>query len=176
MMQIERNSLLAGIFLLAGIIGPASAGIVLERGGLPTPTIASRSTRTTCEDPNQTTGYPDYDLFCKCPPYAPDSPAFGNPHLGLVSCDTKCSPADPTQTLVRPENDSLSSCMKACTGSFEKAKRAQDTGLDTRQEDYWFCHGINFIEGELCEFFGSIGSREFVEGGGNCWYLDGLDG
>ncbi|KAI0004850.1 hypothetical protein F4779DRAFT_599055 [Xylariaceae sp. FL0662B] len=178
MLQNRHNPLIAGFLLLAAIMAVAVAGVALERRDLPTtPTVASRFTETApCEDPSQTTGYPDYDAFCKCRPYAPDSPAFGNPHLGLISCDTKCSPANPTQTLVRPENDSLSSCMNACTGSFEKVKLARGARLDARQEDYWFCHGVNFIQGELCEFFGSIGSREFVGGGGDCWYLDGLDG
>ncbi|KAI6087283.1 hypothetical protein F4821DRAFT_236813 [Hypoxylon rubiginosum] len=142
----------------------------------PTPTVASGPTASACDTPNQTTGYPDYNAFCQCPPYTPDSIAFGNPYLGLVRCDTKCSPAVASQTLVRPENDSLDACMKACTGSFEKAKRGE-FDLDRRQNgDYWFCHGVNFVQGELCEFIGSLGSREFIAGGSDCWYLDGLDG
>ncbi|KAI1773595.1 hypothetical protein F4818DRAFT_421067 [Hypoxylon cercidicola] len=142
----------------------------------PTSTVASSPTASACDKPNQTTGYPDYNSFCQCPPYTPDSVAFGNPYLGLVRCDTKCHPAVATQTLIRPENDSLDSCMEACTGSFEKAKRGE-FDLDTRRDsDYWFCHGVNFIQGELCEFIGSLGTREFIAGGSDCWYLDGLDG
>ncbi|KAI1396130.1 hypothetical protein F4819DRAFT_150925 [Hypoxylon fuscum] len=157
--------------LLSAITSTALAGCV-KRDDSPTPTVPSGPTVPGCDVPNQTTGYPDYNAFCHCPPYAPDSIAFGNPYLGLVRCDTKCYPADLTQTLVRPENDSLASCMNACSGSFEKAKRE----LGTRQDDdYWFCHGVNFVQGELCEFIGSLGSREFIAGGSDCWYVDGLD-
>ncbi|KAI2612726.1 uncharacterized protein GGS25DRAFT_518411 [Hypoxylon fragiforme] len=135
----------------------------------PNPTIPREATGTTCENPNQTTGYPDYNAFCQCPPYAADSPAFGNPHLGLVRCETKCMPADSAHRVSRPETGSLDECMKACSGSFEKR------GLEERQQD-WFCHGVNFMQGQLCEFIGSIGATEFVEGGSDCWYMDGLDG
>ncbi|KAI0834530.1 hypothetical protein F5Y06DRAFT_278892 [Hypoxylon sp. FL0890] len=153
----------------------ALAGVVPKGYASPTPTTVSGTTGTTCDNPNQTTGYPDYNSFCQCPPYTADSPAFGNPNLGLVRCDAECTPANPTQTLIRPENHSLASCMNACTGSFEKAKRGEFE-LDMRQDgDYWFCHGVNFIQGELCEFIGAVGTRKFVEGGSDCWYLDGLD-
>ncbi|KAL7625928.1 hypothetical protein AAE478_002697 [Parahypoxylon ruwenzoriense] len=154
-----------------------AAVVPVERDDSPTPTTPDGTIGTACDNPpNQTTGYPDYNSFCQCPPYSSGSPAFGNPYLGLVRCDTKCHPADAAQTLVRPENDSLASCMNACTGSFEKAKRGE-LELGARQDDdnYWFCHGVNFVQGELCEFIGSIGTREFVEGGSDCWYLDGLD-
>ncbi|XXH04323.1 hypothetical protein Hte_010737 [Hypoxylon texense] len=167
MLRTTRVSLCFGL-LLSAFASTACAS--------PTPTVASGPTASACDKPNQTTGYPDYNSFCQCPPYTPDSIAFGNPYLGLVRCDTKCYPAVSTQTLIRPENDSLDSCMKACTGSFEKAKRGEFE-LGARQDgDYWFCHGVNFIQGELCEFIGSLGSREFIAGGSDCWYLDGLDG
>jgi hypothetical protein len=125
-----------------------------------------------CEDPpNQATGYPVYDSFCRCPPYSADTGAWGNQYLGLARCETKCTPVNPTQTLIRPENDSFDACIKACTGSFEKAKRYQK-----RQDpDYWFCHGVNFIKGELCEFIGTTEDMTFEAGTSNCWYLDGLD-
>ncbi|KAI0880734.1 uncharacterized protein GGS22DRAFT_174077 [Annulohypoxylon maeteangense] len=150
---------------------------VLNRDPTPTTTTAPGTSSTTCENPNQTTGYPDYNAFCQCPPYTADSPAYGNPYLGLVRCDTKCAPANPTQVATHPENGSLQDCMNACTGSFEKAKRAEEGGLEARQgdPDYWFCHGVNFIQGELCEFIGQLGTREFVEGGSDCFYVDGLD-
>ncbi|KAI0378667.1 hypothetical protein F5Y04DRAFT_143278 [Hypomontagnella monticulosa] len=139
----------------------------------PTPTTPSESTGTACENPNQTTGYPDYNAFCQCPPYAANSPAYGNPYLGLVRCDVTCRPAVASQTLVRPENGSLDACMKACTGSFEKAKRGE---LENRQDDdYWFCHGVNFKQGELCEFIGAVGTQEFVEGGSDCLLVGGLN-
>ncbi|KAI1477259.1 hypothetical protein K445DRAFT_321557 [Daldinia sp. EC12] len=155
MVRNVSTSFFFGLCLLAGTA--VAAG---------TPTEASGSTGTQCENPNQTTGYPDYNSFCQCPPYTPDSPEFGNPYLGLVKCDTKCHPAVASQTKISPANDSLDSCMKACTGSFEKAKR---------QEGDWFCHGVNFIQGELCEFIGQLGTTEFVEGGSDCAYFKSLD-
>ncbi|OTA99351.1 hypothetical protein M426DRAFT_325214 [Hypoxylon sp. CI-4A] len=174
MLGNNNTSFWVGLLSLSAFASTAVAGgAVLRREVSPTATTASETTGTTCDNPNQTTGYPDYNSFCQCPPYTADSPAYGNPYLGLVNCDTKCTPAVASQTLVRPENESLDACMKACTGSFEKAKRGE---VDARQdEDYWFCHGVNFIQGELCEFIGSIGSREFVEGGSDCLYIDGLD-
>ncbi|KAI1798631.1 hypothetical protein F4811DRAFT_547767 [Daldinia bambusicola] len=127
-----------------------------------TPTSVTGSTRTACEDPSQTTGYPDYNAFCQCRPYTADSPAFGNPWLGSVKCETKCTPAVASQTKVSEHNDSLDSCMKACTGSFEKR------GEVSERQDYWFCHGVNFIQGELCEFLGEVATQEFVAGGPDC--------
>ncbi|KAI2602553.1 hypothetical protein GGR54DRAFT_495070 [Hypoxylon sp. NC1633] len=171
MFRDNSSSSWFGVLILA-----ATAGATLARRSAPTPTTPSESTSTTCDNTNQTTGYPDYDAFCKCPPYTADSPAFGNPYLGLVRCGTQCRPADATQTLVRPENDSLKSCMGACTGSFEKAKRGEAELSAKRDNGSWFCHGVNFIQGELCEFIGSVGTRNFVGGGSDCWYLNGLDG
>ncbi|KAI1451424.1 hypothetical protein F4805DRAFT_103309 [Annulohypoxylon moriforme] len=177
MFRNNTPSLWLGLLALSTLANTAVASAVLNRDVPPTSTTASGTTSTTCENPNQTTGYPDYNSFCQCPPYTADSPAYGNPYLGLVRCDTKCTPANATQTATHPENDSLEACMNACTGSFEKAKRAErEGGLETRQDpDYWFCHGVNFVKGKLCEFIGSLGSREFIEGGSDCLYIDGLD-
>ncbi|KAI5860573.1 hypothetical protein GGS23DRAFT_229363 [Durotheca rogersii] len=151
----------------------AAAGAAVEAAcGTPT-TTQEEATATACENPNQTTGYPDYNQFCQCPPYAADSPAFGNPYLGLVRCDTKCRPANPAQTQVRPENDSLQACMGACTGSYEKARKRGELAARQNDDDYWYCHGVNFVQGQLCEFIGALGDREFVAGSGSdCWYLD----
>ncbi|KAI8629663.1 hypothetical protein F5Y19DRAFT_73182 [Xylariaceae sp. FL1651] len=161
-------SLKACSIFLAVMVGTSFAACTSPKPS-PTPTTSAEPSQTTCENPpNQTTGYPDYDLFCKCPPYSADSTAWGNQYLGLVRCDTKCAPANPTQRAAHPENDKLSSCMNACTGSFEKSKRQVDG-------DYWFCHGVNFIEGELCEFIGTLGETTFEAGGSDCWYLNGLD-
>ncbi|KAI5923629.1 hypothetical protein F4810DRAFT_710371 [Camillea tinctor] len=137
------------------------------------PTLTPDPDPSSCStpDPAQTTGYPDYNQFCQCRPYAAESPPRGNPYLGLVRCETVCAPADPAQRRVRPENESLAACVNACTGSYERR-------ADKRQEgggEYWFCHGVNFVKGELCEFIGSRGGMEFREGGSDCWYLDGLD-
>ncbi|KAI3335441.1 hypothetical protein F4824DRAFT_501069 [Ustulina deusta] len=67
---------------------------------------------------------------------------------GGVRCWVTCDPYKPKQIKVVPDNDKLSSCINACTGSFEKAKRAAETGLDVskRQDEYWVCHAVNFIE------------------------------
>ncbi|KAJ8122881.1 hypothetical protein O1611_g9730 [Lasiodiplodia mahajangana] len=63
-----------------------------------------------------------------------------------------------------------------CGGSFEKAKRAQEAGLEVRQEDdYWFCHAVNFIEGELCEFIGEVDDFTYKAGGSDCWIYPGFN-
>ncbi|KAJ8121738.1 hypothetical protein ONZ43_g1887 [Nemania bipapillata] len=136
--------------------------------GAPSQTYSTAPSPTCQEPPNQTTGNPDYDLFCHCSPYTKMT-SWGNPYLGLVTCDTKCTPKNPTQRAEHNDQaGSLSTCMKACSGSFEKSKRQDD--------DYWFCHGVNFIEGKLCEFFGSLGEKTLEPGSGsNCLYVDGLD-
>ncbi|GAW25631.1 hypothetical protein SAMD00023353_1001000 [Rosellinia necatrix] len=124
---------------------------------------------TTCQEPaNQTTGYPDYNKFCACSPYT-EMTAWGNPYLGLVHCDTKCAPAKDSQREQHNDKaDSLDSCKNACTGSFEKAKR--------QDGEYWFCHGVNFVKGELCEFIGQKGELTFESGSGShCLYIDTLD-
>ncbi|KAI1825644.1 hypothetical protein F4861DRAFT_501089 [Xylaria intraflava] len=124
-----------------------------------------RPTKTCSEPPNQTTGNPNYDTFCKCESYANET-AWGNPYLGLESCDTKCAPADAAQTAAHNDQaGSMTTCMNACSGSFEKSKR--------RGDGYWFCHGVNFVEGELCEFIGALGAKTLVPGSGNhCWILN----
>ncbi|KAI0903710.1 hypothetical protein F4824DRAFT_453694 [Ustulina deusta] len=143
---------------------------IMAGTGLAVPSRTCPSTNTTCQEPpNQTTGYPDYDLFCKC--NATIETAWGNPYLGLVRCDTTCTPAKAEQRVAHNDKaDLLSTCMNACTGSFEKAKRQGN-------DDYWFCHGVNFRKGELCEFIGSLGEKTFQAGSGtDCYYIDGLDG
>ncbi|KAI1206645.1 uncharacterized protein F4807DRAFT_438787 [Annulohypoxylon truncatum] len=174
MSRQNGHSIWLSLLALSTLTSTAVASALLKRDVTPTSTTASGTPKTACENPTQTSGYPDYNSFCQCPPYTADSPAYGNPYIGLVRCDTKCTPANATQTATHPENDSLESCMNACTGSFEKAKR-EESELERRQSPDWFCHGVNFIKGELCEFIGSLGSREFVEGGPDCFYIDGLD-
>ncbi|KAI0186821.1 hypothetical protein F4808DRAFT_140506 [Astrocystis sublimbata] len=163
-------SLKACTVVLAMMAGTAFAAP--KCGAAPNATYPAVPTKT-CEDPpNQTTGYPDYNSFCKCP--AETETAWGNPYLGLVRCDTQCTPKNTKQR--ESHNDSASSledCMNACTGSFEKAKRQENI---PGNDDYWFCHGVNFIEGELCEFFGTVGEMKFeADSGSDCWYQDGLD-
>ncbi|KAI3324812.1 hypothetical protein HD806DRAFT_493701 [Xylariaceae sp. AK1471] len=164
--------------LLAMMVGTSFAACAYP--SKPTPTTTAPPQPTCEEPPQRETGYPDYDKYCKCPgTYKATTPGWGNPYLGLVRCDTKCAPANPTQRASHAVNDNLgggsnlanlSACMNACTGSFEKSKRQVD-------DDYWFCHGVNFIEGELCEFIGTLGEATFAGGSGsNCFYIDGLDG
>ncbi|KAI1654581.1 hypothetical protein F4813DRAFT_370437 [Daldinia decipiens] len=164
MLRSNSTSFWFGLCLLASTA--AAGGAVLKRDDLPTPVTGSESTGAHCDAPTQTTGYPDLNSLCHSPPYIPDPQS-------QVRCNTKCIPAVASQTLIRPENDSMKSCYYACTGSFEKAKRGE---LSERQDsDYWFCHGINFIQGELCEFIGSLGSTESTEGGPDCLYMNSLD-
>ncbi|KAI1815550.1 hypothetical protein GGS20DRAFT_542912 [Poronia punctata] len=152
------------------IVLAAVLGSSLTVQATPTPTA-------TCEEPPQWTGgYLDYDAYCKCDgTYSADSPTFGIQYQGLVRCETVCAPTNEAQREAHNEPEhiaSLAACSNACTGSFEKRKRQDD--------DYWFCHGVNFKEGELCEFFGSLGDKAiedqaFEAGGSDCWYLPGLD-
>ncbi|KAI1393137.1 uncharacterized protein F4822DRAFT_1297 [Hypoxylon trugodes] len=170
MLANANASFFIGLLALSSTAAAAGGAVLKRDGSAPTATTTPGATSTTCDNPNQTTGYPDYSSFCQCPPYTADSPAFGNPYLGLVKCDTTCTPANATQTLDHPETGSLSDCINACTGSYEKAKR---DGLESRQDDgYWYCHGVNFIQGQLCQFIGELGTREFNEQGPDCWYLD----
>jgi hypothetical protein len=95
-----------------------------------------------------------------------------------VSCWINCTPLRPEQVLSVPEHkDSLNDCINACQWSFEKAKRDAWEGLDVprrRRDDYWFCHAINFIEDELCEFIGEPGGIEYDPWGKSCWEVPGL--
>ncbi|KAI3321643.1 hypothetical protein HD806DRAFT_524095 [Xylariaceae sp. AK1471] len=113
------------------------------------------------------------DDLCKCDYYTPDMVFAAE-----VECWVHCIPYRPEQVLSVPEHKgSLSGCINACQGSFEKAKRDAWEGVDAvkrRQDDYWFCHAINFIEGELCEFIGEIGGGEYDPWGRNCWQVPGL--
>ncbi|KAI1105699.1 hypothetical protein F4804DRAFT_303729 [Jackrogersella minutella] len=174
MFRSNGTSFWLNLLALSALARTAIAGATLkrEREISPTATIASGTPAATCENPpSVTTGYPDYNSYCQCPPYTVDSPWYGNEFIGSVRCDYKCSPRDATQVSPRPETDSLESCMKACTGSYEKAKR----GELEKNDDYWYCHGVNFKKGQLCEFIGSMGSLQFEEGGSDCLYIFGSD-
>ncbi len=111
------------------------------------------------------------EQLCKCSYYDLE---MSDP--GGVRCWVTCDPYKPKQIKVVPDNDKLSSCINACTGSFEKAKRAAETGLDVskRQDEYWVCHAVNFIEGELCEFVGELGGYTYTPWGASCWLYPGL--
>ncbi|KAI0531881.1 hypothetical protein GGR58DRAFT_492043 [Xylaria digitata] len=113
----------------------------------------------------------DYDQLCKCSYYDPEMSAPGG-----VQCWVTCNAYKPEQTKIVPNNDKLTSCISACMGSFEKAKRAVEAGVDVskRQDEYWFCHAVNFIEGELCEFVGGLGGYTYTPWGASCWQVPGL--
>ncbi|RWA10073.1 hypothetical protein EKO27_g5027 [Xylaria grammica] len=150
----------------------------------PTPTY-SRPTATPTKtgipsgpDPNEDCYRPspfdepiDIDQLCKCDYYDPE---MSDP--GGVQCWVTCDPYKPDQFKVVPDNDKLSSCINACLGSFEKAKRAVEAGIDIskRQDEYWFCHAVNFVEGELCEFIGDIGGYTYTPWAASCWQVPGL--
>ncbi|KAH8156133.1 hypothetical protein CIB48_g12115 [Xylaria polymorpha] len=142
----------------------------------PTPT----PTPTSCEVPDPTSNPVDWEAeVCKCGPYK-GGHAYGPYTInnnwyeyifgGYARCDVRCNQRYPSQTKVVPNNASFQECIYACSGSFEKAKRAQDAGLEVRQDDdYWFCHAVNFIQGELCEFVGEIEDFTYTAGGSDCW-------
>ncbi|KAI1126204.1 hypothetical protein F5Y10DRAFT_216010 [Nemania abortiva] len=147
----------------------------------PTPTPT-----TTCEIPDPTSNPVDWNTdVCKCGPYKGGNPygpytinnnwyeyIFG----GYARCDVRCNQRYSKQTKVVPNNASFQDCIYACTGSFEKAKRAQEAGLKVRQQDdYWFCHAVNFKQGELCEFVGEIEDFTYKAGGSDCWIYPGFN-
>lgn len=78
---------------------------------------------------------------------------------GTAICGATCVPQIANQTrLVNDKSGSFSECVGACMGSFDKAKLK-----NKRQADgYWFCHGVNFKLGELCEFVGAIQYPSFT--------------
>lgn len=86
---------------------------------------------------------------------------------GTAICGAACVPQIANQTrLVNEANGSFSECMGACMGSFDKTKMK-----NKRQDDYWFCHGVNFKKGELCQFIGAIEYPDFTgeKSKGQCW-------
>ncbi|KAI1361892.1 hypothetical protein F5Y08DRAFT_355728 [Xylaria arbuscula] len=109
----------------------------------------------------------DYDQLCKCDYYDPESAEAGS-----VRCWVTCNPYKPDQYKSMPEyKDSLSACIIACQGSHDKAKRAAEAGIDIskRQDEYWFCHAVNFAEGQLCEHIGAVGGIEYTPWAASCW-------
>lgn len=113
----------------------------------------------------------DVDRLCQCDSYMwDDGSAVANAgwYGGKAICGTTCVPQIANQTrLVNEKSGSFYECMMACAGSFEKTKMK-----DRRQADgYWFCHGVNFKQGELCEFIGAIEYDSFTgdPSQGQCW-------
>lgn len=124
----------------------------------------------TCYKPGSLTPWYDVDVneLCKCEHYEwDDGSAVSNAgwYGGRAICGARCVPQIANQTrLVNEASGSFQECIWACGGSFEKAKRQAD--------GYWFCHGVNFKQGELCEFIGAIQYPDFtgdVKSTGQCW-------
>lgn len=123
----------------------------------PTGTAAPSPTPT-CYDPplSVPAEQVNVDELCQCASY-PQWDENPNPYYnagwygGKAYCETTCVPKYANQTRNVDATDSFSQCMNACDGSFEKRKDKRITS-----EEYWFCHGVNFVEGELCQFIGEI--------------------
>lgn len=125
----------------------------------------------TCYTPTSSPWYDDdTDERCQCDHYMwDDGSATANPDWGRgrVICGARCVPQVANQTrLVNEASGSFTECRLACGGSFEKTRVKEK-----RQDDYWFCHGVNFKKGELCEFIGAIQYPSFTgeQSTGQCW-------
>lgn len=136
----------------------------------------------TCYDPSYATPWPQVntDELCKCNHYdgetgAGQTGAYTALYGGLVLCWQKANPYIQGQAKIVPQNTSFSACISACTGSLDRARRAEEAGLVTREApgDYWFCHAVNFIQDELCEFVGVIGGYDYTPHE-NAWVFPGL--
>lgn len=87
---------------------------------------------------------------------------------GKATCGAICVPQLANQTrLVNEASGSFSECIDACTGSFDRIK----TKNKSQSDDFWFCHGVNFKKGELCQFVGAIQYTQFTgeKSEGQCW-------
>ncbi|KAI0142247.1 hypothetical protein GGR57DRAFT_486239 [Xylariaceae sp. FL1272] len=115
-------------------------------------------------------GNVDIDRLCQCSYYDPSSPEIGG-----VQCWVTCTAYRPEQVLETQYTDSLSSCINACYGSFEKRSLDIGSGLTARQ-DGWFCHGVNFKLNETCQWFGDIGGYEYTPYETSCWTVPGIGG
>lgn len=115
------------------------------------------------------------DELCQCASY-PQWDENPNPYYnageyggGKVYCETTCVPKYANQTRTVDVTGSLSACMNACDGSFEKRK-----GKRISSDEYWFCHGVNFIEGQLCQFIGEVAYPAYGSSPGVECYDNGL--
>lgn len=138
---------------------------------LSTGTSSSPSPSETCYNPSLSVPWTEVDEneLCKCDSYSTTSPDYnaGVAYDGEVRCWYTLFPLNPNQTKIVDSNEDFQSCMGACAGSFEKAKRAAaEGGIDARvsEDEYWFCHGVNFKQGELCEFVGQITRSKYTPG------------
>ncbi|KAH8770770.1 hypothetical protein F5883DRAFT_551130 [Diaporthe sp. PMI_573] len=147
--------------------GTRSASISATRTSYPQPT-------PTCYIPGLLVPWYDVDVneLCQCDHYMwDDGSAVANAdwYGGRAICGATCVPQFANQTrLVNEANGSFSECMLACAGSFDKARMRNKRQSDA---DYWFCHGVNFKKGELCQFIGAIRYYDFTgeKSKGQCW-------
>lgn len=113
----------------------------------------------------------DVDELCQCDHYTlDDNSAKANAGWdgGKATCGATCVPQIANQTiLVNEASGSFSECMNACTGSFDRRK----IKYKRQSDDFWFCHGVNFKKGELCQFLGAIQYTHFTgeRSEGQCW-------
>lgn len=147
--------------------GTRSASISATRTSYPQPT-------PTCYQPGQLTPWYDVDAdrLCQCDHYEwDDGTALSNAgwYGGTAICGATCIPRIANQTrLVNEAAGSFSQCMMACAGSFDKARVKNKR----QASEYWFCHGVNFKQGEYCEFIGAIEYPHFTgnpKTEGQCW-------
>ncbi|KAJ4415708.1 hypothetical protein N0V82_007201 [Gnomoniopsis sp. IMI 355080] len=118
------------------------------------------------------------DALCQCASYPQwdenpnpyyNAGEFGN---GKAYCETTCVPkyANQTKSVTGAATESFSQCMFACDGSFDKKRKSKRITSD----EYWFCHGVNFIKGELCQFIGEIAYPDYGSSPGVECYDNGL--
>ncbi|KAL1875792.1 hypothetical protein Daus18300_002983 [Diaporthe australafricana] len=146
--------------------GTRSASISATRTSYPQPT-------PTCYMPGPLVPYYDVDAdaLCQCESYMwDDGSATSNAgwYGGTAICGATCVPQFANQTrLVNEKSGSFSECMLACMGSFDKTRVKNKR----QSEEYWFCHGVNFKKGELCQFIGAILYPAFTgdPSDGQCW-------
>lgn len=148
------------------VSGTRSASVSATRTSSPQPT-------PTCYQPGSLVPWYDVDVdrLCQCDHYMwDDGSAVANAgwYGGKAICEATCVPRIANQTrLVNEASGSFSECIGACMGSFDKSRMK-----NRRQSDeYWFCHGVNFKQGELCQFIGAIEYPHFTgeKSEGQCW-------
>lgn len=143
----------------------------------PTGTAAAPAPTETCYNPplSVPASQVNVDELCQCASY-PQWDENPNPYYnagiygeGKVYCETTCVPKYANQTKTVDATGSLSQCISACDGSFEKRK-----GKRISSDEYWFCHGVNFIQGELCQFIGEVAYPAYGSSPGTECYDNGL--
>lgn len=126
---------------------------------------------TACYNPSSSVPWTevDQDELCQCDCYPPSQGTRAGLWDGKTRCWNKLIPLYPSQTQIVNNNNTLSSftwCIGACTATVGKDRReAAESSIDARQgEEYWFCHGVNWIEGDMCELVGTITASAYSPG------------